>query len=244
MAGLLTREASAAEEAATFMAFLDEWMTGLPSPSLRSCVEEAGGARHVGILCVDMVNGFCNTGPLHSERIAGIIPAIVNLFTLANDIGITHFILTSDSHTSHAGQFGAYPPHCLKGSDEAHTVQEIAHLPFAARFHYIPKNSINAAIGTALDDWLGSHPQVTQTIVVGNCTDICLYQLAMHIKCRADAEDRRRTVVVPMDCTETFDNSIETARAAGIYAHPASVLNAVFLYHMAMNGVRIVRTLT
>ena len=60
-------------------------------------------------------------------------------------------------------------------------------LPFAAQFHLIPKNSIHSGVGTTLNNWLDQRPNLTHQIVVGDCTDLCAYQLAMHLKVRANS---------------------------------------------------------
>ncbi|GIS67064.1 MAG: hypothetical protein CM1200mP6_01320 [Anaerolineaceae bacterium] len=55
----------------------------------------------------------------------------------------------------------------------------------------IQKNSISATIDTEFGTWLDSHPDVTTFIVVGDCTDLCTYQLAMGIHLRGNAKKYR-----------------------------------------------------
>jgi hypothetical protein len=40
---------------------------------------------------------------------------------------------------------------------------------------------------------------------------------------------------------DTWDTPVEKARELGIMPHDAELLHAVFLYHMALNAVRVVR---
>lgn len=235
--------ASVPERAAEFLDYLDEWMAGLESPALRDYIEDAHGARHVGIFCVDAINGFCHKGPMYSERVAQIIGPIVDLLQRADAAGVTHYIFPQDAHSPQAAEFDNYPPHCIKGTDEARTVPEIAHLPFAHHFHIMPKNSIHSAIGTDLQHWVESHPMITHAIVVGDCTDICVYQLALYLKCCRNEENRHTPVLIPMDCVSTYDVPVEIARERGLPAHPADGFNALFLYSLAINGVRVVRHL-
>jgi len=223
-----------------FLDYLDEWSEGLLPLSLASLVAEAGGPEHIGIFCVDVINGFCHEGPLHSLRVQAIIAPIVALFRAADAAGIRNFVLPRDAHDLAAAEFADYPPHCIRGTSESEIVPELLALPFASRYTIIPKNSINSAVGTTLNLWLDDHPEVTHRIVVGDCTDLCTYQLAMHLKVRANAANRLDPVILPVNCVDTYDLPVEVARAENIPAHPADLFHAVYLYSMALNGVRIV----
>ena len=232
------------EQSAEFADYLEGWMAGLESPTLTSIIGEAGGAEHVGIFCVDVINGFCHEGVLSSSRVRGIIAPITGLMTRAYLAGVRNFVLTQDTHDPNAAEFENYPPHCLRGTRESESVPELKNLPFAGEFTVIPKNSISSAMGTTLDEWLVANPQITHRIVVGDCTDLCTYQLAMHLKLSANAVNKHHPVILPADCVDTYDIPINAAKTAGIAAHPADILHAVFLHNMANNGVRIVRSLT
>jgi nicotinamidase-related amidase len=200
----------------------------------------AGEPAHVGVMCVDLVVGFCYEGPLASPRVAGIVPPIVALFQEAHAAGVRHFVLSQDSHPPDAVEFGAYAPHCVTGTREAETVPELLALLFSNEFTVLAKNSINSAIGTGLEAWLEAHPEVNTFIVVGDCTDLCTYQLAMHLRLRANALGLDQRVVLPADCVDTYDLPVETAKELGILPHDGDLLHAVFLYSMALNGVEVV----
>ena len=223
-----------------FLDYLDDWLDDLLPLPLESLVAQAGGPQHVGIFCVDIINGFCYEGPLASRRVAGIVPAIVELFQSAYAQGVENFVLTHDAHDPAAVEFVDYPPHCIRGTSESDIVPEMMQLPFASRFEILPKNSISSSAGTKLDAWLDAHPQITHRIVVGDCTDICAYQLAMHLKVRANAANQTHPVIVPVNCMDTYDISMDVAEAKGIPAHPAGLMHTVFLYNMERNGVKIV----
>ncbi len=49
-----------------FLAFLDEWMSGLKPAPLSGL---AAPAERLALVSVDMVNGFCHQGPLASPRV-------------------------------------------------------------------------------------------------------------------------------------------------------------------------------
>jgi nicotinamidase-related amidase len=232
------------ESGAAFGEYLDRWLGGLSFVPLESVIAEAGGAAHVGIFCVDVINGFCHEGQLASPRVRGIIAPISSLMSRAYLDGVRQFIFTHDAHDPDAAEFDSYPPHCLRDSSESAIVAELMSLPFANEFTILPKNTISSAIGTGLDAWLAAHPEITHRIVVGDCTDLCTYQLAMHLKLSANAVNERLPVIVPADCVNTYEIPFDVAASANILAHPADILHATFLHNMAANGVRVVRTLT
>lgn len=232
------------ESSGPFLDYLETWQQGLSPAAISDCISAAGGPEHVGIFCVDVINGFCHEGPLHSDRVRSIIAPIRRLFTAAYDAGIRHFVLPQDSHSPQAAEFAAYPPHCIRDTSESLTVPELANLPFASIFTIIEKNAVHAGVATTLNAWLDSHPEITTFLVVGDCTDICTYHLALHLKFRANAADRLDTVLIPADCVATYDTPLPVAQQFGIPAHPAALYHPLFLYSMAQNGIRIVRELT
>jgi len=222
-----------------FLAWLADWHAQLPQPGLDAAIPDP---RRAAIVSVDVINGFCHAGPLASPRVQGIIQPIVRLMTAAHAAGVRHFIVTQDTHDPDAVEFAAYPPHCVRGSDESESVPEFKALPFWRDVVVMPKNSIHSAIGTGLDAWLDAHPRVDVFLVVGDCTDLCIYQLAMHLRLRANAlQTRGVRVIVPEDCVDTFDTPVETARQIGALPHDADLLHRIFLYHLALNGVEIVK---
>lgn len=224
-----------------FLKWLSEWEAGLPELELEKV---AARPERVAVLSVDLIKGFTTVGPLASPRIAGIVPTVARLFRRAYELGVRHFLLTQDSHTPEAVEFFAYPPHCLAGSVEGETVDELSTLPFAASFVVFPKNTTSSILGTGLEAWLQAHPELTTFIVVGDCTDICVYQLALDLRLRANLAGQRETrVIVPADCVQTYDLPVKTALELGSMPHDGDLLHSIFLYHMALNGIEIVARL-
>lgn len=228
----------------SFLRYLAEWETDLAVLPLAQVVREAGGPGGVAIHVVDLTIGFCDTGRLASPRIAAIVFPVVDLLSRAHDAGVKHFLLIQDAHPADSPEFEEFGPHCVVGSPEAQTVPELEALPFSNRFLKIPKRSISPSIGTELESWMAAHPEVTRHIVVGDCTDICVYQTAMYLKMRANALMLEYEVLVPEDCVQTYDFSVERAQAIGAIPHDGDLLHLIALYHMALNGVRVVRTIT
>jgi nicotinamidase-related amidase len=224
-----------------FLEWLARWEAELPSLDLETAVPDPARA---ALISVDLVKGFCYEGPLASPRVASIVANVVDLFQRAHTLGVRHFLLTQDAHDPDAVEFGAFPPHCVAGTSESETIDELNGLPFASLFTVIPKKSISSSIGTALGTWLESHPAVTTFIIVGDCTDLCVYQAAMYLRLRANVLGQKEArVVIPADCVQTYDMPVETARELGAMPHDGDLLHRLFLYHMALNGIEVVSRL-
>lgn len=217
------------------------WLERIEAYPLR---DVAADPATVGVFSADMISGFCREGSLASDRVGALAEPVADLFQRAYELGVRHFVLLQDTHDPDTPEFQTYPPHCVRGTTEAETIPELRTLPFADEFTIIEKNSLNPAIETGFDAWLDDHPGLKTAIVVGDCTDLCTYQLAMHLRMRANAKNLAGfRVVVPADCVDTYDLPPEAA-ANGAMAHPADFFHAVFLYHLALNGIEAVTSLT
>lgn len=227
-----------ADKSAPFLKALEQWLAELPEYRLSEIVPHPEKA---AILSMDMTNGFCKFGPLASPRVEALIEPIAGLFDAAWRYGVRHILLSQDTHDPNALEFEAYVPHCVRGTPEAETVQEIKSLPFFDRMLVMEKNTISSHLDTGLNDWVATHPEVDTFIVVGNCTDICVYQAAMHLRLQANVEAIQRRVIVPQNCVDTYDLPIATAQELGVVPHDGDLLHHVFLYHMALNAVEVIR---
>lgn len=227
-----------------FLTWLDGWLANIPNLDLREYMQ-ANEIRpeDLAVLSADLVAGFCYQGALASPRIANIVEPSVKVFQTAHALGVRQFVLVQEYHTHDAPEFEQFPPHCIRGTEEAATAEPLAALPFAGLFQIIHKNSLHPALNTDLDAWLDARSNVHTFIAVGDCTDLCLYQLAMHLKLSANARGRRVNVIVPADCVQTYDLSVEAALEAGAMPHDGDLMHALFLYQMALNGIHVVRSL-
>lgn len=224
-------------ESQEFLTFLKEWTAGLPRLELKEAVRQA---ENTALVSVDVINGFCKAGPLASPRVARIAAPVAGLMQRAWEAGVRHILLTQDTHDPDAVEFGSWPAHCVRGTAEAQAVDEIRALPFYDHMVTIEKNSIASQMNTGLAAWVEAHPQVDTYLVVGDCTDLCVYQLAMYLRLDANARQIQRRVIVPVDCVDTYDYPLAAARENGGLPHPGGLLHEVFLYHMALNGVEVV----
>ena len=194
-------------------AYIAEWFQQLQVQPLARAVDDPTAA---AVLSADMVVGFCQRGSLASARIGALTPVVVELFRRAYAYGIRHFVLLQDTHHPQAPEFRAFPPHCVRGTKEAHTIADLQSLPFASAFTVIEKNSLHPALETPFDRWLEDHPEVRTAIVAGNCTDLCVYQLAMHLRLRANALNLAAVrVIVPAEVVDTYDVAEDAPPSSG-----------------------------
>ena len=221
-----------------FLEYLDQWLADLPVLPADKIFQQP---EKTAILSVDMINGFCKSGNLSSPRVAAIIPAVVALLQKGWNAGLRQFALVHDCHTSNAVEFSAFAEHAVCGTAEAETIDEIKALDFYDNMTIIPKNSVDPSLNSNLDAWLDERPEVNTFIAIGDCTDLCTYMLASHLRGKANAYDLPWRVIVPENCAATYDLPLETAREIGAMPHPGDILHKVFLYHMALNGIEVVK---
>lgn len=223
-----------------FLEWLDGWVVSLPTLDLAAFMQENDlKPENLAVISADLVNGFCYEGALASPRIAGVVEPSADLFKRAYSLGVRQFVLVQEYHTHDAVEFAQFGPHCIRETEEAQTVEALASLPFADLFETIHKNSLHPALDTGMDEWLAQRPDVNTFITVGDCTDLCLYQLVMHLKLGANARDKRVNVIVPADCVQTYDLPLETAQQIDAMPHDGDLMHAIFLYHMALNGAQV-----
>ena len=226
------------EQSKPFLNYVINWKENLPSLAMADVVND--NAANTAVISVDVINGFCYEGPLASPRVASLVEPIAALFKKSYEAGIGNFILTQDTHPEDAVEFSNYPPHCIRGTRESEAVDKFKELPFFDLFQIIPKNSINSIIETDLEGWLNAHPHVDTFITVGDCTDLCTYQLAMHLKLKANARNQKSRVILPVNCVDTYDLPVNVAAEIGAVPHDGDLLHYIFLYHMMLNGVEVV----
>ena len=227
------------QQSEAFLGHVDHWFQELPVFSID---RELAYPERAAVFSADMVVGFCNQGSLASPRVASLVPTVVGLFQRAYSAGVRNFVLAQDTHHEDAPEFRSFPPHCVRGTEESKTIPELSALPFSGEFITLEKNSLHPALGTTLDQWLEAHLALQDMIVVGNCTDLCTYHLAMHLRLRANAFGlAEQRVIVPANAVDTYDLPVEIGKAFGACAHPGDFFHRVFLYHMALNGIHVVR---
>lgn len=187
---------------------------------------EEFGADKTALIIIDMVNGFTRQGALKSDRIKGMIPEIVKLAKTCNVRNIPTLIF-ADSHTENCMEFEAYPPHCIKDSSESEIIDEIKKIGGYMR---IDKNSTNCFLEKKFEEWLKNNPHITNFIISGDCTDICIMQFALTLKGYFNLRDIKSRVTVPVNAVDTYD----------IMPHDGDLMNVFALYSMYINGINLV----
>lgn len=240
------RERSLKERSVAFLDYLDDFERSLPEKPLARVLAEAGGPQRVAVVVVDVINGFCVAGPLASSRVGSIVPFIEQLLEAAHSAGVQALAVLRDNHSPQSPEFAQFGAHCIAGTAEAALVSQLAQLPFAGSFVDVPKNATSAWAGaTHFPTWVAEQQAVgiNTFVVVGDCTDLCVYQTAMPLKLASNAADKAIRVIVPAACVATYDLTPGAAARAGAQPHDGDLLHAVFLYHLHLNGVEVVRSL-
>ncbi len=226
-----------------FLRWLRQYVADLPTASLSQVIADAGGANQVWVVGVDLIKGFCVSGPLAADRVGAIVEPCAALVQSAWAAGVRRVFMARDAHGPDAEEFQSWPAHCVAGTEETELVDEVAALPMAREFQIVDKNSLSALQDTDLQRAVESDGLPRAVICIGDCTDLCTYNLAMGFRMIANARNQPLEVIVPADCVETYHLGVATAAEIGALPHDGDLLHHVFLYHLALNGCRVVATI-
>lgn len=172
------------------------------------------------LVIVDMVNGFVKYGNLADNRIMGIVDNIKRLVEEYHDI-----IVLEDCHNEGCEEFNSFPPHCVIGSKEEKTIDELMEV-LPSNCIFVPKNSTNGFYQLAKHNLVDAK----RYVLVGCCTDICVMQLALSLKTYANEQDNDTEVIVVSDACDTYDMD----------GHNRDEYHDKALSLMALAGVKIV----
>lgn len=196
-----------------------------------------------GVVVVDMINGFVHEGPLSGPRVARLALPIRNFVENAKRRGSRLFVSLQDTHRADAIEFKSYPAHAVAGTKESQLIPELA--IDGVEWNVFEKDTLNPGVETrhgfngALLGWsekrnpaMNAKSMFTETFwIVGNCTDLCVYQTAMHMRQFYNVIHRHPRIVVVANLTDTYDAPW----------HPGDFYHRLFLKHMEQNGIEIVR---
>ncbi|HEY7416588.1 MAG TPA: hypothetical protein VH593_15460, partial [Ktedonobacteraceae bacterium] len=96
-----TTDTQILEQASEFIGALSDWALQLTSLTWHDLVQESQ-PEHIVLFSTDMINGFCYGGALASPRVKSIIPAVVDCFNNAYNVGVRTFVLAQDCHSAQA----------------------------------------------------------------------------------------------------------------------------------------------
>lgn len=241
------------------------WRKTLPAVSVLDVISDAESSRHTYVFSADMIKGFCKKGNLASPRVDALSMPIADLFTKLREVGVSNFVLVQEWHDAHAKEFSAFPPHCVRETEESKTIPELVELPFAREFVIFRKNALSPAwsyrekqheppphthpiypkgftpvFRESFEHYIETR-DIDTAIVVGNCTDLCVRELAMFLKMWANEHQKDMRVIIPANCVETFDLPLDVAQKIGAMPHPADIYHVWALHEMARNGIEVVR---
>lgn len=150
------------------------------------------------VLVIDMQRGFLEEGnPLFcGDSARRIIPRVQELLDREIAKGST-IIFTADAHAPDDLEFKMWPAHCVKGTEEAEIIPELA--SYAGK--RVESARYSAFYGTDLEERL-AQLKPERIHVCGVCTDICVLHTV------ADARCRDYEVLVYSDCVATFDEQM------------------------------------
>jgi nicotinamidase/pyrazinamidase len=149
------------------------------------------------LIVVDMQNGFCKRGNLASDRCQQVVPEVVGEVEAALGAGWRVFF-TADTHEVDDAEFAVFPEHCVRGTDEAELVDELAGFLEHEATELIPKRRYSALFETQLEGHLHRFA-IDHVRICGVCTDICVLHTT------ADLRNRDIDVTVASHATNTFE---------------------------------------
>lgn len=250
---------SAKSDFAAMEKVMKAWYSGLAPLAMDKVIVDEESAKHTYVFSADMINGFCREGDLASPRIDALTQPVVKLFIRAHESGVTNFVLVQDCHDAHAKEFDEFPPHAIRGTAEAETLPELMDLPFSDKFVIFLKNTLSPAwayrekqheppphthpiypknfspvFKESFEKYIETQ-DIRTAIVVGNCTDLCVRELAMYIKMWANQHQKDMRIIIPENCVETFD------LLNGEMPHHGNFFNQLTLHEMARNGIEVVK---
>ena len=149
------------------------------------------------VLVVDMVVGFLEPGRnlYCGDDSREIIPRVRALVEREMAAGADVFFIC-DTHDPDDLEFQMFPVHCVRGTEEAEVIPELADL--AEKATVIRKRRYSAFFDTDLERRLAD-ARPDKIIICGVCTDICVMHTA------ADARNLDYAVETPTDCVASFD---------------------------------------
>ncbi|CEH35199.1 isochorismatase family cysteine hydrolase [Romboutsia lituseburensis] len=178
------------------------------------------------LFIVDINNGFAKSGALYSPRVEALINPITN-FTKYISGKVKNIIAFTDCHDENSLELSNYPSHCLISDFESEIVDELKEI---GNIKILPKNSTNGFF--VLDDI--KFESTENIIIVGDCTDICIYQLAITLKSYFNQHNMNKNIIIPVNLVDTYDIP---------NIHSAELLNIVFFNSLMQNGIKVVKNI-
>jgi nicotinamidase/pyrazinamidase len=149
------------------------------------------------LLVIDMLVGFLEPGrPLYvGNEAAQIVSQVENLILMEKSRG-TNIVFICDAHEPDDLEFQMFPEHCLRGTEEAKVIAQLA----LYADNILEKRRYSAFFETDLADRLNTW-DTHELMLAGVCTDICVMHTA------ADARNRDFAVEIIASTVASFDKT-------------------------------------
>ncbi|SFX28885.1 Nicotinamidase-related amidase [Thermoactinomyces sp. DSM 45891] len=236
-----------------FLTYIQNNVQQSPTWTVDELLTRAGEVENLYLVYVDIIKGFCDVGPLSSSRVREMVQPVKQLTDSLLERGLlpSNLIFLHDAHPEQAVEFNSFVPHCVHGTVEAEIVDELRSYQDLPGAQTYSKNATNGLFGVN-QEGIPFHETVKKIfdrnakstfVMVGDCTDLCIYQNAMGIRLLANQQNADVEVIVPISHVRTYDLPIDVAKEIGAFAHNADFFDIVFLYHMKANGITLVTNL-
>ncbi len=213
-----------------------------------------GKEEKIGLVIVDIVNGFATTG---AGNMAPQQPnqQIVQMVAEANDLAKLFcsqhkpILALLDTHRPEQQEY-PYPSHCVVGTGEEDLVPALKWLEREKSVTLIRKDCINGFIGAydhsgnnQLLTWV-KHHQLQELLVIGICTDICVMDLVLTLLSARNhgmLGKVEKIWVYEKGCS-TFDlprAEVEEKKLPLHLCHPQQATHHMGLYFMASRGAQL-----
>ena len=179
-------------------------------------------------IAVDMVNGFVKTGALSSREVFDINEDVAAFSRSCKEKGIGNLALC-DRHPEDCTEFLTYPVHCVAGTEESELTEELRN---AADFRIFPKLSVNGWLEDGFREFIIDGGYDT-FLITGDCTDMCVIQLALSMKSGLNRINRSSRVIVVKELVATCSLPTRLPETAEL---------AAFLV-MKTNGIEVVNNI-
>lgn len=184
--------------------------------------------KKTALVVIDMVNGFVREGAMKNELAEEIIEPVTGLMAYFRDNSMP-VICFGDCHEKTSPEFKSFPGHCLKGTSGAELLDEIKAV---GGYKYIAKSSTNPFLEEEFGQWLKDNPDITDFVITGVCTDICVMQFALTLKAWFNKENKDSRIIFPLNASETYDGYKD--------GHNITLTNTMAVYFMEQMGVEVV----
>lgn len=153
---------------------------------------------------IDMNNGFVNFGPMANPKYNELVPEQLKMLEkFKREDQAINFIL--EAHDPDAKEFKAYPPHCVRGTDEAEVIPEFKEYFLQQNAGKYYKNCINGMFNTTLQDDIRRLKAIKEVVIEGVCADLCVMDFARTYARFLDEINREAKIFVVRNAIDTFD---------------------------------------